>query len=72
MPADGKLELRLRGPNITPGYWKQPELSAAAFDQEGYYKMGDALRFVDPPTRTRACCSTAASPRTSSSPPAPG
>jgi feruloyl-CoA synthase len=46
--AGGKLELRVRGPNITPGYWKSPELSAAAFDEEGYYKMGDALRFVEP------------------------
>jgi feruloyl-CoA synthase len=46
--AGGKLELRVRGPNITPGYWKSPELSAAAFDEEGYYRMGDALRFVDP------------------------
>ena len=44
----GKLELRVRGPNITPGYWKNAELTRAAFDAEGYYKMGDALRFVDP------------------------
>ena len=45
---DGKLELRLRGPSVMPGYWRQPELTKTAFDEEGYYKIGDALRFVDP------------------------
>ena len=48
VPADGKLEARLRGPSITPGYWRQPELTRAAFDEEGYYRLGDSLRFVDP------------------------
>ncbi|MFV0280971.1 MAG: feruloyl-CoA synthase [Rhodoblastus sp.] len=48
VPNVGKLELRVRGPNITPGYWRQPEATAAAFDEDGYYKMGDAIRFVDP------------------------
>ena len=48
VPMEGKLEARVRGPNITPGYWRQPELTAAAFDEEGYYRFGDALRFVDP------------------------
>jgi feruloyl-CoA synthase len=47
-PREGKLEARIRGPNVTPGYWRQPELTAAAFDEEGYYKFGDALRFADP------------------------
>jgi feruloyl-CoA synthase len=47
VPAEGKLEARLRGPNITPGYWRQQELTRAAFDEEGFYKLGDALRFVD-------------------------
>ncbi len=47
-PRDGKLEARLRGPNITPGYWRAPALTAAAFDEEGYYKIGDALKFYDP------------------------
>jgi feruloyl-CoA synthase len=42
-----KLEVRMRGPNITPGYWREPELTAAAFDEEGFYKLGDALRWVD-------------------------
>ena len=44
----GKLEARLRGPNITPGYWRQGELTAQAFDQDGFYKLGDALKFEDP------------------------
>src|SRR5438132_11884277 len=43
----GRYELRVRGPNVTPGYWKQPDLTAAAFDEEGFYKMGDAGRFAD-------------------------
>lgn len=47
-PVDGKLEARIRGPNVTPGYWRQPELTAKAFDDEGFYKFGDALKFVDP------------------------
>jgi feruloyl-CoA synthase len=57
LPADGlemklapvgeKLEARFRGPNITPGYWRQPELTRAAFDEEGYYRTGDAMRFID-------------------------
>ena len=48
VPLEGKLEARIRGPNVTPGYWRQPDLTAAAFDEEGYYKFGDALRFADP------------------------
>ncbi|MDW8467724.1 MAG: AMP-binding protein [Burkholderiales bacterium] len=48
VPVNGKLEARFRGPNITPGYWRAPELTRAAFDEEGYYRTGDALRFVDP------------------------
>jgi feruloyl-CoA synthase len=47
VPKAGKLEARLKSPSITPGYWRQPELTKAAFDEEGYYKLGDALRFVD-------------------------
>src|SRR5262245_10547412 len=46
--TEGKLEARLRGPNITPGYWRQDHLTREAFDEEGYYKLGDALKFVDP------------------------
>jgi feruloyl-CoA synthase len=48
VPFEGRLEARLRGPNITPGYWKDPDLTAKAFDDEGFYKLGDALRFADP------------------------
>ncbi len=47
VPADGKLEARFKGPHITPGYWRQPELTAKAFDEEGFYKIGDALKFED-------------------------
>ncbi|HEY5215703.1 MAG TPA: feruloyl-CoA synthase [Pseudolabrys sp.] len=48
VPNEGKLEARLRGPHITPGYWRQDHLTRAAFDAEGFYKLGDALKFVDP------------------------
>jgi feruloyl-CoA synthase len=48
VPVADKLEVRFRGPSITPGYWRQPELTKAAFDEEGYYRTGDAMRFVDP------------------------
>jgi feruloyl-CoA synthase len=46
--AAGKLELRVKGPNVTPGYWKQPELNREIFDEEGFLKMGDAGRLADP------------------------
>jgi feruloyl-CoA synthase len=48
VPREGKLEARLRGANITPGYWRAPALTADAFDAEGFYKIGDALKFADP------------------------
>ena len=44
VPNNGKLEVRARGPNVTPGYWRQPELTAAAFDEEGFYRLGDAIK----------------------------
>ncbi len=44
----GKLEARYRGPNIMPGYWREPEATANAFDEEGFYKTGDAVKMVDP------------------------
>jgi feruloyl-CoA synthase len=47
VPNNGKLEVRAKGPNVTPGYWRQPELTANAFDEEGFYKFGDALKPVD-------------------------
>jgi feruloyl-CoA synthase len=46
-PVDGKLEARFRGPHVMPGYWRQAELNAEAFDEEGFYRSGDALRFAD-------------------------
>ncbi len=48
LPNGGKLEMRVRGPNVTPGYFKRPDLSAAAFDDEGFYKIGDAGKLADP------------------------
>jgi feruloyl-CoA synthase len=48
LPNGDKLEIRVRGPNITPGYWKRSDLTASAFDTEGFYITGDAMRFVDP------------------------
>jgi feruloyl-CoA synthase len=47
-PVGAKLELRARGPSITPGYWRNPELTRAAFDEEGYYRMGDAVELINP------------------------
>jgi feruloyl-CoA synthase len=46
VPNNGKLEVRAKGPNVTPGYWRQPELTAKAFDEEGFYKFGDALKLA--------------------------
>jgi len=48
VPSAAKLELRVRGPNVTPGYWKRPDLTDAAFDEEGFYRIGDAGRLADP------------------------
>jgi feruloyl-CoA synthase len=48
VPSGAKLEIRVRGPNVTPGYWKRPDLTAAAFDEDGFYKPGDAVRLADP------------------------
>ncbi len=48
IPVADKLEVRVKGPNLFPGYWKQPDITAAAFDEEGYYIIGDAVEFVDP------------------------
>jgi feruloyl-CoA synthase len=44
----GKLELRVKGPNVTPGYWRAPELTREIFDEDGFLKMGDAGRLADP------------------------
>ena len=48
VPNGGKLEARLKGPTITPGYFGEPEKTAQAFDEDGFYLLGDALRPADP------------------------
>jgi len=48
VPAAGKLEVRVKGPNVTPGYYRRDDLTRAAFDEEGYYRIGDAMKFADP------------------------
>ncbi|MGK6305802.1 feruloyl-CoA synthase [Variovorax sp. DT-64] len=45
--TDGKTEVRYRGPNITPGYWRAPEATAEAFDEEGFFCTGDAVKWID-------------------------
>jgi feruloyl-CoA synthase len=45
--TDGKTEVRYRGPNITPGYWRAPNETAEAFDEEGFFKTGDAVKWID-------------------------
>ncbi len=47
VPQGGKLEARVRGPNVMSEYLREPELTQAAFDEEGFYRIGDALKFVD-------------------------
>jgi feruloyl-CoA synthase len=47
VPVDGKTEIRFRGPNVMPRYWRAPAQTAEAFDDEGFYRTGDAVRFVD-------------------------
>jgi len=48
VPNEGKLELRVRGPNVTPGYFRRADLTAEALDAEGFFRIGDAGRFADP------------------------
>ncbi|MDH3319336.1 MAG: feruloyl-CoA synthase [Betaproteobacteria bacterium] len=47
VPAAGKLEVRVRGPNVTPGYFRRDDLTRDAFDEEGFYRIGDAMKFAD-------------------------
>jgi feruloyl-CoA synthase len=47
VPSAGKLEVRVKGPNVMPGYYKRDDLTRAAFDEEGFYKIGDAVKFAD-------------------------
>ncbi len=53
VPMDGKTEVRFRGPNVMPGYWRNPEQTAEVFDEEGYYCTGDAVLCVDPQDPTQ-------------------
>lgn len=48
VPVGGKWEARMKGPNVTPGYWRDEALTRKAFDEEGYYCLGDAFRFAEP------------------------
>jgi feruloyl-CoA synthase len=48
VPFGDKHELRVRGPSVMPGYWERPDLSANVFDEEGFYRTGDAGKLVDP------------------------
>jgi feruloyl-CoA synthase len=48
VPAGSKLEVRVRGPIVMPGYWKRPDLTKQAFDEDGFYRPGDAMRLADP------------------------
>jgi feruloyl-CoA synthase len=48
VPAAGKLEVRVRGPHVTPGYFRREDLTRAAFDEEGFYRIGDAMKFAEP------------------------
>ncbi|GFE79451.1 feruloyl-CoA synthase [Steroidobacter agaridevorans] len=52
-PVNEKLEIRVRSPSVTPGYWRQPLLTAEAFDDEGFYRLGDAVRLLDQNDPTR-------------------
>jgi len=47
-PGSQRYEVRFKGPNVAPGYWREPDLTRAAFDEDGYYRMGDAVRLADP------------------------
>ena len=47
VPANGKTEVRYKGPNVSPGYWRAPDATASAFDDEGFFCTGDAVKWID-------------------------
>jgi feruloyl-CoA synthase len=47
LPSGGKLEIRVKGPNVTPGYFRRDDLTRAAFDEDGFYRIGDAMKLAD-------------------------
>ena len=53
VPSDGLREMRVKGPNVTPGYWRNPQATRAAFDDEGYFRTGDAGSLKDPDDPSR-------------------
>ncbi|WP_426419753.1 AMP-binding protein [Bradyrhizobium genosp. A] len=53
IPAGDTYEARVRGPNVTPGYLGRPDLTSAAFDDEGFYRVGDTISFIDPANPSR-------------------
>jgi len=52
VPVGEKYEVRVKGPNVTPGYWRDGEATGSAFDDEGFYRMGDSVRLADPSDMT--------------------
>lgn len=52
-PAGSKHEMRVKGPNVTPGYYNDPVATEKAFDEDGFFRLGDAVRFVDPEEPSR-------------------
>ncbi len=56
VPIDGKVEMRIKGPSITPGFWRDPERTTEAFDAEGFYCTGDALTWVDTAHPEKGLC----------------
>jgi feruloyl-CoA synthase len=53
VPAGSKLEARVRAETVTPGYWRRPDLTAKVFDEEGFYRFGDAVAYADPTDLTK-------------------
>jgi feruloyl-CoA synthase len=58
IPAGDTYEARVRGPNVTPGYLGRPDLTSAAFDDEGFYRVGDTVSFIDSANPSRGLCFT--------------